>query len=237
MPHIVSWHNIHTNQTSFTNCLSSGSRGYCWWSDPVLLILNGRWLRWRGTTNRLSKTLKRQNTRSVDQPKAEIIFSAAQAPPTFIFVLLTVLKRIHLRLNHGLFSRRCIGSSLKIPGNGGKSCSIPTEHLNLARKVGDGILKPTLKLKKNPIKAKRNVQLEKYIKRCIMDTEKKSKTSMNWTLQKISETTAYCEYTMTVVNYYNCIHEKLKFVNRRLEKQERNKEKQVLLPRTCQVSL
>ena len=42
-----------------------------------------------------------------------------------------------------------------------------------------------------------------------------------------SESTAYCEYTMTVVMYYNCIHEKLKFIHKRLEKQEINKEKQV----------
>lgn len=98
----------------------------------------------------------------------------------------------------------------------------------MERKVGDGILKPTLKLKKsNIIKAKRNLQLEKYIKRCIVDAEKKSGLIVLIPYYTILETTAYCEYTMTVVMYYNYIHEKLKFINQRLEKQERNKEKQV----------
>ncbi|PAV86498.1 hypothetical protein WR25_16913 [Diploscapter pachys] len=89
-----------------------------------------------------------------------------------------------------------------------KMYSIPAEHLSLERKVGEGILHKTSSSKKkiNPVKHRRSLQFEKYVRRCIEEAEAK-------------KTSAYCEYTLTVVDYYTHIHNKMKYIRSRLQHQ------------------
>ncbi|CAB3410237.1 unnamed protein product [Caenorhabditis bovis] len=95
-----------------------------------------------------------------------------------------------------------------------KMHSMPAEHLNLDRKVGDGILKSLKRplvlsrslSKTNSLRSRRSVQFEKYIRKCI-DEAKMRRHSHNST------------YHMSVINYYTQIDEMLKVLNQRLDTQ------------------
>uniref|UniRef100_A0A1I7WZV9 Neur_chan_memb domain-containing protein n=1 Tax=Heterorhabditis bacteriophora TaxID=37862 RepID=A0A1I7WZV9_HETBA len=96
--------------------------------------------------------------------------------------------------------------------------SIPTEHLNLERKVGDGIFRKTNTLKPKAIqslKSRRTSQFEKYMKKCIQEAN-------------LMKTSAYCEYTLTVVSFYANIHSKLKYIRERLDGQNELTVKQLV---------
>lgn len=122
-------------------------------------------------------------------------------------------------------SRRCTGNNLnerKVWFSFEYFFSIPAEHLSLERKVGEGILHKTSSSKKkiNPVKQRRSLQFEKYVRRCIEEAEAKSNFNLiNGNREFPPETSAYCEYTLTVVDYYTHIHNKMKYIRSRLQHQ------------------
>ncbi|CAD6190467.1 unnamed protein product [Caenorhabditis auriculariae] len=90
-----------------------------------------------------------------------------------------------------------------------KMHSVPAEHLNLDRKVGDGILRKSMEKsfkRTTTFRFRRMAQFEKYIRRCIVEAN-------------LKKTTAYCDYTLMVITYYQQIDAMIKYLQKGFERQ------------------
>ncbi|CAJ0581916.1 unnamed protein product, partial [Mesorhabditis spiculigera] len=86
---------------------------------------------------------------------------------------------------------------------------MPAEHLNLTRKVGEGILPKQFSVFKRTQsqRVRRVSQFEKYIQKC----KDIAGDQTNF---------YYCEYTLAVIDYYTHIHRKLREVRKRLARKK-----------------
>ncbi|CAJ0956982.1 unnamed protein product, partial [Mesorhabditis belari] len=87
--------------------------------------------------------------------------------------------------------------------------SMPAEHLNLSRKVGEGILPKQFSVFKRTQsqRIRRVTQFEKYIQKC----KEVAADQTNF---------YYCEYAVAVIDYYTQIHKRMREIRRRLARKK-----------------